>query len=76
MQCVKSCLHKGAEKPGNCPGSDSVLSAFAAVCLEACKQDTQCPGLTKCCKHQCGVTCQPPTNLNATLGKGVNLNSK
>ncbi|XP_018320031.1 anosmin-1 isoform X2 [Agrilus planipennis] len=64
-RCVKACLMKGVDKPGSCPGLDSTGgSRFAFACLEACNKDIHCPGLTKCCNHRCGITCQIPKNLN------------
>lgn len=66
---MKICLQRGNIKPGDCPGSDTTIQAFAAVCLDGCKHDSQCPKLEKCCRHNCGVTCQEPKNLNSTTGK-------
>ncbi|XP_017776031.1 PREDICTED: anosmin-1 [Nicrophorus vespilloides] len=70
--CVKSCLQKGSEKPGACPNllypEGSTLSPFAAVCMNTCKVDTDCPKTTKCCRHKCGITCQSALNLNNAPG--------
>lgn len=73
LQCVKGCLSKGGEKPGYCPSKNTTLSPFAAVCMETCQMDTQCPGVTKCCRHSCGVTCQPPRELNSAVGMTLDL---
>lgn len=56
-------------KPGRCPGADSAISPFAAICLNICKQDSECPGVTKCCTHNCGITCQFPKDLELERGK-------
>lgn len=69
LQCVKACLSRSIIKPGDCPRNDSTLSPFASVCMETCHQDGQCPALTKCCRHHCGVTCQTPENLDMADGK-------
>lgn len=61
-QCIKQCLVTDLSKPGECPDPGS-LSAFDSACLEACRADSQCPGVSKCCRHQCGVTCQPARGL-------------
>ncbi|KAJ8980792.1 hypothetical protein NQ317_004794, partial [Molorchus minor] len=68
FQCVKGCLLKGGNKPGTCPVNVSTLSPFAKVCLETCVVDTQCPGTKKCCRHDCGVTCQMPPDLISAVG--------
>ncbi|XP_049821559.1 anosmin-1-like isoform X2 [Aethina tumida] len=66
--CVKTCLAGGATKAGSCPTEVSSLSPFAAVCLDACTHDSQCPGTAKCCRHACGVTCQRPDALDTAVG--------
>ncbi|KAL3278361.1 hypothetical protein HHI36_013690 [Cryptolaemus montrouzieri] len=58
------CLIRGLNKPGECPEHESIISLFATACIQACHQDSQCPGLAKCCQHRCGVTCQYPRNLD------------
>ncbi|KAK9884418.1 hypothetical protein WA026_007265 [Henosepilachna vigintioctopunctata] len=62
-ECIKTCLTKELTKPGECPRRDSNISPFATACIRACQHDSQCPGLTKCCQHRCGITCQHPRNL-------------
>ncbi|XP_044757582.1 anosmin-1 [Coccinella septempunctata] len=62
-ECIRSCLSKGLNKPGECPENESFISPFATACIKACQQDSQCPSLTKCCQHRCGITCQQPINL-------------
>ncbi|XP_068910205.1 anosmin-1 isoform X3 [Tenebrio molitor] len=66
--CVKLCLQKALTKPGLCPKRETLLSPFDAVCLTTCSQDSQCPGLAKCCRHSCGVTCQDPDHLSSATG--------
>ncbi|CAK9797747.1 ANOS1 [Anthophora plagiata] len=61
-QCMEKCLQSNYTKPGNCPDKAS-MSPFEAVCLVTCDDDSRCPDLAKCCKHECGVTCMHSINL-------------
>ncbi|XP_074039130.1 anosmin-1 Kallmann syndrome 1 [Leptinotarsa decemlineata] len=65
--CVKTCLTKGALKPGYCSSGTSI-SSFAGACKEKCEIDTNCSGVDKCCRHSCGFTCQSPTELESIDG--------
>ncbi|GJQ74618.1 hypothetical protein Trydic_g21473 [Trypoxylus dichotomus] len=73
LPCVKTCLRNGVEKPGVCPDlipyvGNATQSPFAAVCMETCWKDFECPGVLKCCRHKCGVTCQHPLELQTIKG--------
>ncbi|KAK9702792.1 Fibronectin type III domain [Popillia japonica] len=73
QQCVKACLRNGIEKPGVCPDlishiGNATQSPFATVCMETCWKDSECPGVLKCCRHKCGVTCQYPLELQNAKG--------
>lgn len=67
FQCVKLCLSTPFNKPGRCP--DKILSPFDAVCMETCAQDLECLNLKKCCRHNCGSTCQEPEELLSAVGE-------
>ncbi|XP_006619066.1 anosmin-1 [Apis dorsata] len=62
-KCMENCLESNYTKPGYCPDKAS-MTPFEAVCLIACVDDSRCPDLTKCCRHDCGVTCMHPIGLN------------
>ncbi|XP_076647562.1 anosmin-1 Kallmann syndrome 1 isoform X1 [Halictus rubicundus] len=62
-ECMENCLDSNYTKPGYCPDQAS-LSPFEAACLIACVDDSRCPDLAKCCKHDCGVTCVNPIGLD------------
>ncbi|XP_014606465.1 PREDICTED: anosmin-1 [Polistes canadensis] len=62
-ECMENCLASNYTKPGYCPES-AFMSPFEAVCLIACDSDSRCPDLTKCCSHDCGVTCMHPVGLD------------
>nr|XP_022902568.1 anosmin-1 [Onthophagus taurus] len=71
--CQKLCVRRGLTKPGSCPrdiqyNSNLTLSPFSAVCVDTCSKDSQCPGILKCCRHDCGVSCQHPLNLHNATG--------
>ncbi|OAD55834.1 Anosmin-1 [Eufriesea mexicana] len=61
-ECMENCLASNYTKPGYCPDKAS-MSPFEAVCLIACIDDSRCPDLAKCCRHDCGVTCMHPIGL-------------
>ncbi|CAD1469793.1 unnamed protein product [Heterotrigona itama] len=61
--CMENCLASNYTKPGYCPDKAS-MSPFEAVCLIACVDDSRCPDLAKCCRHDCGVTCMHPIGLD------------
>ncbi|XP_012145293.2 anosmin-1 Kallmann syndrome 1 isoform X1 [Megachile rotundata] len=63
FQCMENCLASNYTKPGHCPDKAS-MSLFEAVCLAACSDDSRCPDLAKCCRHDCGVTCMHPLGLD------------
>ena len=46
----------GTTKAGTCPS----LTGLAGICVELCGSDSDCPGSKKCCRHDCGRTCQNP----------------
>ncbi|KAG5883095.1 hypothetical protein JTB14_027892 [Gonioctena quinquepunctata] len=67
--CVRSCLTKGAWKPGYCSSNNS----SDGECKDTCEIDTNCRGVEKCChqqqqQRQCGRTCQSPSDLNSIEG--------
>ncbi|XP_034184999.2 anosmin-1 Kallmann syndrome 1 [Osmia lignaria lignaria] len=62
-KCMENCLASNYTKPGYCPDKAS-MSLFEAVCLVACTDDSRCPDLAKCCRHDCGVTCMHPLGLD------------
>ncbi|XP_015434710.1 PREDICTED: anosmin-1 [Dufourea novaeangliae] len=62
-ECMETCLDSNYTKPGYCPDQAS-MSPFEAACLVACVDDSRCPDLAKCCKHDCGVTCMHPLGLD------------
>lgn len=64
---MENCLESNYTKPGYCPDKAS-MTPFEAVCLIACVDDSRCPDLTKCCRHDCGVTCMHPIGLNNVTG--------
>lgn len=36
-----------------------------AICINACAEiDYRCPGIEKCCTHECGTSCQLPIGLD------------
>ncbi|KAK2586531.1 hypothetical protein KPH14_011423 [Odynerus spinipes] len=61
-ECMENCLASNYSKPGYCPDS-AFMSPFEAVCLITCDGDSRCPELTKCCSHDCGITCMHPLGL-------------
>ncbi|XP_076672975.1 anosmin-1 Kallmann syndrome 1 [Andrena cerasifolii] len=62
-KCIDDCLSSNYTKPGYCRDKAS-MSPFEAACLVACDDDSRCPDLAKCCKHDCGVTCMHPLGLD------------
>lgn len=64
---MENCLASNYTKPGYCPDKAS-MSPFEAVCLIACVDDSRCPDLAKCCRHDCGVTCMHPIGLDNITG--------
>lgn len=71
-QCYSGCLNERWIKPGECPVSDldsggSVVS-LDRPCLEQCSFDDFCHAEYKCCRHSCGITCQPPVGLADSPG--------
>ncbi|XP_071857265.1 anosmin-1 Kallmann syndrome 1 isoform X1 [Bombus fervidus] len=62
-ECMENCLASNYTKPGHCPDKAS-MSPFEAVCLITCVDDSRCPDLAKCCRHDCGVTCMHPVGLH------------
>lgn len=55
-------------KFGECPNNPK--SPFERMCWDICHGlDYNCPGVQKCCPHNCGWSCQEPDGLE-------DLNSK
>uniref|UniRef100_A0A8D2AJV4 WAP four-disulfide core domain 2 n=1 Tax=Sciurus vulgaris TaxID=55149 RepID=A0A8D2AJV4_SCIVU len=51
-------LPPATEKPGSCPNVDLPQ---LGICQDQCQEDSQCPGLMKCCRNGCGkVSCVTP----------------
>nr|CAD7403671.1 unnamed protein product [Timema poppensis] len=65
--CVSLCASTPVVKPGHCPDAES-LTVFDTVCLDACSQDSACPQTHKCCRHDCGATCQEAQGLRTVPG--------
>nr|CAD7576894.1 unnamed protein product [Timema californicum] len=65
--CVSLCASTPVVKPGHCPDAES-LTVFDTVCLDACSQDSGCPQTHKCCRHDCGATCQEAQGLRTVPG--------
>lgn len=52
-------------KYGNCPPHNPAKTSFDSICMDTCGgYDYKCPGIQKCCQHQCGRTCQMAENLD------------
>lgn len=74
VQCYSGCLQNERwTKPGECPVGDLDGSGVASLdrpCLEQCSSDDFCRAEYKCCRHSCGITCQPPVRLADSPGTG------
>uniref|UniRef100_A0A8C3J9L8 WAP domain-containing protein n=1 Tax=Calidris pygmaea TaxID=425635 RepID=A0A8C3J9L8_9CHAR len=55
---VSWCPFPPVAKPGVCPRR-RVQQTFAP-CRNSCRDDSDCPGRTKCCFTGCGLGCLPP----------------
>ncbi|CAG9122693.1 unnamed protein product [Plutella xylostella] len=64
-RCRSDC-YIGVQKPGTCPAADS--AGWAAACVAACDKDSQCDGTKRCCRHECGASCQEPSDLTTVPG--------
>ncbi|KAH3780538.1 hypothetical protein DPMN_158355 [Dreissena polymorpha] len=47
-----------SDKPGFCP-----QDASGRPCADICSSDDSCPGNEKCCRYDCGLSCQVPTKV-------------
>ncbi|XP_062592843.1 uncharacterized protein LOC134254336 isoform X2 [Saccostrea cucullata] len=54
---VKYSAKRNAAKPGLCP---SVVLMTSKKCPDACGDDNDCAGMTKCCRNGCGKKCTEP----------------
>ena len=66
-------FHLFTVKPGVCP---MVQPGTGGICVEECRNDTQCMGNKKCCSNGCGHTCREPslpskTNLTKASSQNV-----
>ncbi|XP_045767671.1 anosmin-1 isoform X1 [Maniola jurtina] len=57
----RSACRAEERKPGTCPSEEN--PRWAAACVEACNQDSQCDGTQRCCKHGCSSMCNEPVDL-------------
>ncbi|KAE9524984.1 hypothetical protein AGLY_015034 [Aphis glycines] len=64
-KCYSGCLNeRWINKPGECPVGDlDSVASLDRPCLEQCSSDDFCHAEYKCCRHSCGITCQPPVGL-------------
>ncbi|XP_050429755.1 anosmin-1 isoform X2 [Adelges cooleyi] len=63
-KCYSGCWNEPWIKPGGCPVADLDDVSLDRPCLEQCDADDFCQGVYKCCRHSCGITCQPPVGLS------------
>ncbi|XP_063390382.1 anosmin-1 isoform X1 [Cydia fagiglandana] len=59
-QCRSQCRLQ-EQKPGTCPGYDTVQ--WQAACVKACDLDYQCDGTQRCCHSGCSSACSEPVDL-------------
>lgn len=62
---ISKCVENISElvKFGDCPTIPR--SPFERMCEDVCEGlDYNCPGVQKCCSHNCGWSCQEPNGLN------------
>ncbi|VVC41210.1 Fibronectin type III,WAP-type 'four-disulfide core' domain,Immunoglobulin-like fold [Cinara cedri] len=67
-KCYSGCMDERWIKPGECPVGDDDVVSLDRPCLEQCASDDSCHSEYKCCRHSCGVTCQPPVGLADSPG--------
>ena len=66
--CMAPVTVTPSSKPGFCrvPDTDSF-----GICIQACEDDSACPGFEKCCSNGCGNVCAPPIFDNPGVAEPV-----
>lgn len=64
------------EKPGVCPNTEGMIG----ICVEGCRDDSDCNSTQKCCSNGCGHVCMKPgkycTKIKTAKHVGIIENSK